>query len=133
MELKDKNGKTFDVKTIQEPDKISFLVFDADDEIGHLVLSKKEDEHGHLPIKDAAINLSNRGTGLWKSLMTKAKDFVETLGYAGLVSYGQFRRPASDKSWLGIKDRIDNINPKTHKHDYVYEMKHLKMFENFDE
>lgn len=133
--IKDRDGKDFDVNVDETNDKISFLVMDGPKEIGHLVVDKKEKEEEHLSIKDAYINLTHRGKGLWKSLMLMAKDFVEGLGYKGLLSYGQFRRPASNKSWLGLKDRIERLNPTSHKLDYFIEqksvMKHIKLFEDF--
>ena len=85
--IKNKLGKDFDVQVVQDTDKISFLVLDGENEIGHLVVSKKE-KGEHLPVKDASINLSHRGTGLWKSLMLLAKDFVEKMGFAGLILTG---------------------------------------------
>lgn len=134
--IKDKNGKQFDVNIDQDDEKISFLVMDGQKEVGHLVIDKTEKEDEHLSIKDAAIDLAHRGMGLWKSLMYFAKDFVEELGFKGLLSYGQFRRPASNKSWKGIKDRIERINPRSRKLDYFlehehYDFKHIKLFEDF--
>lgn len=124
--IMNKFGEEYNIKMEESPDNISFFVIDDDGEVGHLVLKK---DKTYLPIIDAYVNLRERGKGLWKNLMYYAREAVKSLGYKGLFSSGQFRRPASDKSWRGISDRKERFNKKSHRVDYYLE--HLEHFENF--
>ena len=125
-EITNKFGDQYRIKVKQTKDNISFVVIGEDGEVGHLVLKK---EKTYLPIIDAYVDLRERGKGLWKNLMYYARESVKSLGYKGLFSAGQFRRPASDKSWKGIPDRKQIFNSDSHKLDYYLE--HLEYFDNF--
>ena len=102
-------------------DGINFIANDKGVEAGHLVLNKEPDSKGYFSIRDAYTNMQHRGKGLWKSLMYYAREYMKGQGYKGLISYGQFRRPASDKSWKGIPDRQEIFNRVTRRKDYVFE------------
>ena len=111
--IKNNFGTDFEIKVTELQDGMEFRVMGPNGEVGHLVANSTNDSK-YLAISDAYIDMLERGKGLWKNLMYYARDAVKALGYKGLFSAGQFRRPASNRSWKGMTDKIEKMNAKTH-------------------
>ncbi len=115
----DKNGKQYPIFVDETTDKLNFIVEEDSQEIAHIVLSKNEVDF--LPVLDAWTHLKHRGLGIWKASMVFIKNYVQQQGYKGIMSEGQYRRPASDKSWKNMPNKTEFKNILSKKLDYYLE------------
>jgi hypothetical protein len=115
----DKNGKSYPIYIEENSGNFKFIVEEDSQEIAHIVLSKNS--NNFLPILDAWTSPNHRGLGIWKASMVFIKNYVQKKGYKGIMSEGQYRRPASNKSWQSIQNKTEIKNPISKKLDYFLE------------
>ncbi len=110
MYLNDKFNNKYKYTTLKTNTTLAILIKNA-----HFVMDINENK---LYIKDVWVDPSLRKNGLWKALLSKAKEFGKEYNFVVIISLGQFRRPIANKAWKSIKDKVEIQNSNSKKIDY---------------
>lgn len=118
----DKKGEVYTLKT---DNNLNYsLINTKAEEVGHLILWDKPIENFY-EIKDTFIDTKYSGRGIWRQLMYYVLQHIKVkLKAEGLLSFGQMRRPASNKAWKSIEKfaevKLSNYKKKDY---YLRDMK----------